>query len=1090
MPRLRALWGAAFFTQQIHVPNVDGNSGDLIRMRPGVPWNVKGIEAEAREVAQQAARRAGMSVGEWLTSVIMTDGRGGAPGGYPQSQQQGYVPGDGTFGPQPQFRPQPQAYAEPPRPAPGFPQAPGVYPQQVYPHQAYPQPPVYPQGGPAAMPMPQATFRSGVVQQDPQAYPGFEPPVRSQEITALSGTIRDLGERVEQSERRAQQAIVSVNQSVAAMQERIDAAERVKQLADAAFTSAADALAQSARDQSKAFESLETAVRNVQRRISDIETGESAWPGQETIGRLETALGQMQKRLADLDAQREDLPGRDTIYRLEVTLGQLQKRLIEMEVAAGEAAGKDVIARLEASIAAMREEALEADRRNREESLSRLESSVSSMRQETLEAERRTRDDITQMAKYMRDVGTRVENVERAAASADGMAARFDAFEARSASMFDEIRGQMASMDGRIAQAASGKNSVAPAAFAALKGSVEALASRLEDIREPDATPLVNSICAVEAKLGTLAAKFEESDRRAAESVSGVNAALKSLSSRIEDSDRRQVQGLNQLSLRLDESNERAETNARDLNKSIDDFAQRLDTADKRHKDAMSALRLTVDGLIAKGVADALPLPPYSRGASTVTSALSALQNPPPPPVQSPLQTPLQSLRDLDEPPLPPFLTGQPGPQTRAYSSEPPPLAGDATGDANDGLSLDAIRTMLSTPVPSNTQPFADDESLRAGDALDPAPQDVNEAPAEKPGRDFMSMARRAAQEAAEREAERGQRSKRDLPAAEAPGSRRNFGRLAAIAVVALVIVAAIVWMLVSQPAGPDDVARPDPGSSIGEILNGPTPAETTPATPEGAAEATAPEAFAPVPPSSPETAAPDAAGTEAPAAEGAPAFTTGTSILPPALQKEAALVGLETAAVSGDPKAQFLLSLRYSEGRGVPKDDARAASLASKAAEQGFAMAQYRLGAFYERGVGVEKSIPQAKAWYEKAGKQGNRKAMHNLAVLLADPSTGAPNYKEAARWFREGAIYGLTDSQYNLAVLLEQGMGVEKNLREAVTWYAVAAAQGDTGATERLDLLKKTVPAGEVAVALDTARKFQARPVNPASNEAPAAP
>ena len=114
----------------------------------------------------------------------------------------------------------------------------------------------------------------------------------------------------------------------------------------------------------------------------------------------------------------------------------------------------------------------------------------------------------------------------------------------------------------------------------------------------------------------------------------------------------------------------------------------------------------------------------------------------------------------------------------------------------------------------------------------------------------------------------------------------------------------------------------------------------------------------------------------------------------------------------------------------------------------------------------------------------------MHNLAVLMADTTGGSQNYKEASRWFREGATYGLTDSQYNLAVLLEQGMGVEKNLKEAITWYAVAAEQGDTGAAERLDALKKSVPPAEVALALDAARKFKPRPLNPTVNELPTLP
>ena len=39
-------------------------------MKPGIPWSVKGIEPKAREAAKLAARRAGLTLGEWLNSVI------------------------------------------------------------------------------------------------------------------------------------------------------------------------------------------------------------------------------------------------------------------------------------------------------------------------------------------------------------------------------------------------------------------------------------------------------------------------------------------------------------------------------------------------------------------------------------------------------------------------------------------------------------------------------------------------------------------------------------------------------------------------------------------------------------------------------------------------------------------------------------------------------------------------------------------------------------------------------------------------------------------------------------------------------------
>jgi localization factor PodJL len=42
-------------------------------MRPDLPWSVAGISAEAREAARAAARREGLSVGEWLTRRIVSE---------------------------------------------------------------------------------------------------------------------------------------------------------------------------------------------------------------------------------------------------------------------------------------------------------------------------------------------------------------------------------------------------------------------------------------------------------------------------------------------------------------------------------------------------------------------------------------------------------------------------------------------------------------------------------------------------------------------------------------------------------------------------------------------------------------------------------------------------------------------------------------------------------------------------------------------------------------------------------------------------------------------------------------------------------
>ena len=42
-------------------------------MTAAAPWSVKGIDPKAREIAKDLARRSGMTLGEWLNSMIMDE---------------------------------------------------------------------------------------------------------------------------------------------------------------------------------------------------------------------------------------------------------------------------------------------------------------------------------------------------------------------------------------------------------------------------------------------------------------------------------------------------------------------------------------------------------------------------------------------------------------------------------------------------------------------------------------------------------------------------------------------------------------------------------------------------------------------------------------------------------------------------------------------------------------------------------------------------------------------------------------------------------------------------------------------------------
>jgi localization factor PodJL len=161
----------------------------------------------------------------------------------------------------------------------------------------------------------------------------------------------------------------------------------------------------------------------------------------------------------------------------------------------------------------------------------------------------------------------------------------------------------------------------------------------------------------------------------------------------------------------------------------------------------------------------------------------------------------------------------------------------------------------------------------------------------------------------------------------------------------------------------------------------------------------------------------------------------------------------LRAAAMAGDAAGEFEVATRFADGHGVSPNDEQAARWFDRAAKQGLAPAQFRLGGFYEKGIGVKKDLATARDLYAGAASKGNGKAMHNLAVLYAEGIDGPADYRTAAHWFRKASDYGIADSQYNLAILYARGIGVEQNYAEAYKWFALGANQGDNEAATKRD-------------------------------------
>jgi len=186
----------------------------------------------------------------------------------------------------------------------------------------------------------------------------------------------------------------------------------------------------------------------------------------------------------------------------------------------------------------------------------------------------------------------------------------------------------------------------------------------------------------------------------------------------------------------------------------------------------------------------------------------------------------------------------------------------------------------------------------------------------------------------------------------------------------------------------------------------------------------------------------------------------------------------LRAAVIAGDAAAEFEVATRFAEGHGVPPSDEQAVRWLELSAKQGLAPAQFRLGGFYEKGIVVKKDLAVARDFYAAAAAKGNAKAMHNLAVLYAEGVNGPADYRTAAQWFSKAADRGITDSQYNLAILYARGIGVTQNYAESYKWFALAAGEGDGDAAKKRDEVASHLDAQSLAAAKLAVQKWSAQP------------
>jgi localization factor PodJL len=1059
-------------------------------MRLGVPWNVKGLRPEARETARQAARRSGMSLGEWLNGVILEQAAevGVRAPGHDDEDDETYA-GElasvherlddltrriGQFTrtaekvtrrpreePRSEAKPDriaelierldrrmEQFVAQAARPAPAptpqtvlpltqqAPAAPLYPPHAYYPPQwQHAQPPVMPAPPlqPSIIPVrprpPQSAAPAG-----PEAY---APPPKVFTLPPAAYA-PPPPQAVPHSIQRAVAEITARQRALKGDPPQAAPAPDPVAAAEAQAQPAPQSMLPVVRAQD--LSGLEDQLRKITDQIETLRR-----PGvEEAINALRDELGDIGRALNDAVPRR----ALDTIERQIQTLTQ--------RIAEGRHAGADqnALAGLEHGLAEVRDalrhltpaemlvgfnEAVAGLAHKIDlivaqkdpETLHQLEHAITTLRE--MAAHVASNDAIKNLSAQVHTLGQKVEELSRVNAgdALSGLERRIEA------------------LSKAIAERAQNGGSVPPR----LENLVQSLSEKIERIQESRTDdPAVSHL---EDRIVKLVDRIDASDSRLGH-LEAIERGLADLLVQVED-----MRAMKQAdSLRAEAQSAvgvdalkhdlaRTQTTLEAVNGTLGHLVDRLSQMEKEFREDR------------RPASDEMPLEMPQASAKI---ALRAAPEPTPEPPEAP--------------PAPRAVEPKPAPAPAPVQAAAPKRVAKIT-PINPDLPPDQ-------PLePGSGPPRARTGARIAADAAAPAPAKSS----------FIAAARRAAK--AVQDARQPKQVEAEPP--EAEGSGRMMKRVKSLFVaasVAAIVIGGVqvgsefLWNPSSSapkktaqaPARPS--AAPEPLQTRSDVLNASplAPAPMLPPPLDIQAPEPQPSAKEPMSVAPPPASEPDVTGSIP-----APARTANPVDRLPA---EIGGTRLRTAAATGDAAAEYEIATRYAEGRGVVADLGEAARWYERSAGKGVALAQFRYATMLEKGVGVKKDLGQARRYYLAAAGRGNAKAMHNLAVLYAEGIDGKPDFGNAVQWFRKAAEHGVADSQYNLAVLLARGLGAPKDIAESYKWFALAAAQGDKEAARKRDEVAGKLDEKSLAAAQQDVKTFtpKSQPAEAAAVSVPA--
>ncbi len=159
------------------------------------------------------------------------------------------------------------------------------------------------------------------------------------------------------------------------------------------------------------------------------------------------------------------------------------------------------------------------------------------------------------------------------------------------------------------------------------------------------------------------------------------------------------------------------------------------------------------------------------------------------------------------------------------------------------------------------------------------------------------------------------------------------------------------------------------------------------------------------------------------------------------------------------------------------------------KAASLGYPPAQFQLGEFYKNGTWTDQRPAQARTWFQRSATGGNVYAMHRLGYLYAEGEGGSPDIVTAIEWFERAANLGFVDSMYNLGAIFDPGPGNApqglQDIAKGYYWYALAALNGDNQAGNKAGEMGDRLSAEQKASVDEDISNWRTLPVDPSANE-----